>query len=101
LKGKAAANKGAYKLTLRDITRKPLSRLACINDGGAGTASYMERSPAAGTYYAILKGNNPTDKGAYTFSLRDVTNRPLASTTCDDNGSSYTTSKITRTLDPG
>jgi hypothetical protein len=101
LKGKTAASKGAYKLSLRDVTKKPISRLACVNDGGAGTTSYLESTLAAGTYYAILKGNNPTDKGAYSFSVRDVTNRPLASTTCDDNGSSFTTSKITRTLDPG
>jgi hypothetical protein len=101
LKGKAAADKGAYRIAFRDVTNKPLTRLACVNDGGGGTSSYLERSLGTGTYYAVLKGNAPTDKGAYSFSLRDVTNRPLSSTTCDDDGSSYRASKITRTLDPG
>jgi hypothetical protein len=101
LKGKAAANSGPYKLSMRDVTNQPISRLACANDGGAGTASYLEQSLAAGTYYAVVKGNAPTDKGAFSLSIRDVTNRPVTSNTCNDNGSTYSTSKITQTLNAG
>ena len=49
----------------------------------------------------MLKGNAPADKGAYNLSLRDVTNRPLSSTHCDDNGSTFSTSKIAQTLNAG
>ena len=102
LKGKTAADKGAYKLSIRDITQQA-DHAAWLRQRRRRRHQLRiwRRSLAAGTYYAVLKGNNPTDKGAYSFSLRDVTNRPLSSTTCDDNGSTYNTSKITRTLDPG
>ena len=101
VKGKSASDAGPYKLFMRDVTNQPITRLNCSNDGGAGTASYFENALPAGTYYAVVKGNNPADSGAYSFSVRDVTSRPLTGTACDDNGSTYNTSKITATLNAG
>ena len=49
----------------------------------------------------MLKGAASDQKGAYNLSLRDVTNRPLSSTHCDDNGSTNSTSKIEKTLNAG
>jgi hypothetical protein len=101
VKGDGAADEGAYKISFRDVTNQPFNRLACDNDSGADTTSYIEENLTAGTHYVVLKGNETTSSGAYTLSVRDVTNRPLSSTACDDNSSTHNTSKIQRTLDPG
>jgi hypothetical protein len=101
VKGRAATDQGAYKLQLRDITHQPYGLLGCDNDGGPAASSYLEQNLAAGTYYATVKGHTASSKGAFSFSLRDVTSRPLGSTACNDNGSTYNTSKITQTLNPG
>jgi hypothetical protein len=99
VKGDAATDEGAYKLTLRDITHVPHNRVTC-NDG-TGNASSITQSLAAGTYYVAVKGNDPTSSGAYTLSVRDDINSPATSPYCNDNGSTYNTSKITTTLNAG
>ncbi len=101
VKGRNASDQGAYKLQIRDETNKPYSILACDNDGGPSMTSSLERVLNPGTYYLTLKGHSASAKGAYSLALRDVANRPLSSTACNDNGSSYSTSKITQTLNPG
>jgi hypothetical protein len=101
VKGRAATDQGAYKLQIRDVTSKPYSILGCDNDGGPSMTSYLERSLDAGTYYVALKGHTANASGAYSLAVRDVTNRPIISTACNDTGSTYNTSKITQTLNAG
>lgn len=102
VKGKTLAAAGAYKLSIRDVTHLPFNMLMCSNDGGGGTTSYLEQAVTPGTYYAVVKGNAPTDKGAFALTIRDVTNRPLTSVTCNnDASSSVDTSKITTSLSAG
>ena len=53
-------------------------------------------------YYAVVKGNAPTDKGAFSLAIRDVTNRPLTSVACNNDPSySVDTSRITTSLNAG
>ena len=87
VKGDAATDEGAYKLSLRDVDAQPVQPPGLRQRQRRGHEHYIEQSLTAGTYYVVLKGNEPTSKGAYTLSVRDVTNRPLSSTFCDDNGS--------------
>jgi hypothetical protein len=101
VKGDAASDEGAYRLSIRDVTRHPYNRLACDDDAGADTSSYIEQNLTAGDYYVALKGNEPADSGPYVLSVRDVTHRPLSSQHCDDNGSTHGTSMIQQTLNPG
>jgi hypothetical protein len=101
LKGKSASDAGAYKLSFRDVTANPITRMACDNDSGAGTSSFIQTSLNAGTYYVTLKGNEPSSSGPYALSVRDVTRKPISSATCNDNGSSNGSSKIQQTLNPG
>lgn len=101
VKGDGPSDEGAYQLSMRDVTNRPYNRITCDDDTGADSASYIEQNLAAGTYYVVLKGAASDQKGAYNLSLRDVTNRPLSSTHCDDNGSTNSTSKIEKTLNAG
>jgi hypothetical protein len=103
LKGKRASDAGAYKISFRDMAAHPISRLACDNDSGAGTSSFIQRNLDPGTYYVTLKGNEPSSSGAYALSVRDVDRKTIPSAICNDNASSssFGASRIVQNLNPG
>jgi hypothetical protein len=101
-KGKASTNKGAYKLILRDLTALPNNqRIGCDHNSGTGGKSHYEADLAAGTYYAVVKGDSST-AGSYKLSVRDATHIPTdAPLQCNYNGASDGTSYISTSLGAG
>jgi hypothetical protein len=106
VKGKAAGDKGAYKLILRDLTALPTRLIGCDHNSGSGAKSYLEADLATGTYTVVLKGDTAAGAGAYSLSVRDASNlnpndAPLD---CDNDISSspaVLTSSVTQSLTPG
>ena len=69
LKGDAAANAGAYTLTVQDTANSPLGAIACDDDSGTYDTSVISRTLNAGTYYVALKGYNASAKGDYQLTI--------------------------------
>lgn len=70
VKSKAVGVSGNYKISVRDTTHTGLTlRLTCDDDSGAGTASRISTSLAAGTYYVVLKGKTASSEGHYQLSV--------------------------------
>ncbi|MDD9942454.1 MAG: hypothetical protein OXU20_15555 [Myxococcales bacterium] len=101
VKGDGPTDEGNYKLSVRDVTNAGFNQLACDADSGPAGTSYLQRNLDIGTYYVVVKGDGPTDEGAYQLSIQDTDNNPIGAMACDDDGGSYQTSVITRTLNPG
>ncbi|HKP64278.1 MAG TPA: EB domain-containing protein [Polyangiales bacterium] len=102
VKGKNASEKNDYNLQVRDVTSLPLgsSRLNCDYQSGTGSKSYMETQLNAGTYTAILKGDNAS--GNYRLSVRDADKLGAESPVyCDDDSGTGVTSSLTKTLAAG
>jgi len=95
VKGKSAAAKGAYQLTLRDATGVPSNSLGCGND------SVTTSLTAGQTYYAVVKGDAVAGDGPFGLTFQDVGNSGGQLLACDDNSGPGSQSLLTRTLDPG
>ncbi len=71
LKGKHASDAGPYQLTVRDVDAVSVNELACAGGQGAGDPASMTFTAMPGkTYYALVKGDAPLDKGPYTLAVR-------------------------------
>jgi hypothetical protein len=101
VKGNTATDAGNYTLTMEDsvslAAASGSTSVACAPEGMTIEGTYP-----AGTYYALVTGQNSGDGGPYTLKVRDVDalqdqNR-LA---CDDNGGPNNTSAIERDLKAG
>ena len=103
VKGKTSTDKGAYKLTLRDLSALPTGRIKCDYNSGTGGKSHVEADLASGTYTVVLKSSSSTAGGAYNLYLRDMTNTTIGDMpiTCDNDSGYGSTSAITTTLNPG
>jgi len=101
LKGNEDADDGAYAVTIRDTSAAEASVIECDNDDGEGDTSVIERNLAAGTYYAVVKGDSPSDEGPYQLSVRDVTNEGYGLIACDESSGPGQTSAITADLTAG
>jgi hypothetical protein len=104
VKGKAAADKGAYKLILRDLTALPTQLIACDHNSGSGGKSYLEADLAIGTYTVVMKGDTLAGAGAYSLSVRDASNMAASDAPLDCNNdidAATDTSSVTQTLTPG
>jgi len=97
VKGKAATDKGAYKLILRDLNAVPTGRIACDSLSG-GTGAYLERELDPGTYHVVLKGSATSGAGDYKLSIRDASKVNINNTAvaCGTGASG-----VTATLEPG
>jgi hypothetical protein len=101
VKGNAATDKGTYKLTMRDVTNRPVNQQSC-NDDSSGTASAITANLAAGDYYAVVKSKGSSVSGNYQLSIKDATHEGDLRLTCNDNAStSVTTAKISTSLTAG
>ena len=99
VKGVTAADKGSYKVVLRDVTAVPTNRLQCDATSGGAGSSYFERDLSAGTYTVVLQSSSSTGSGAYQLSLRDITKIPnIAASYCSNDITGSTTSKISQSL---
>jgi hypothetical protein len=94
VKGKAASDKGPYRLILRDVTSLPTKRLACDHNSGSGGKAYLESTLGAGTYTVVLSGDSSSAAGAYNLSLRDANNIAVMDTPLACNND-YTSGEIT------
>ncbi len=65
LKGDAANDAGAYKVSLRDLSSATRTSYAC------STSSSFTTNLAAGTYDLVLKGSAAAQKGLYSLTLGD------------------------------
>jgi hypothetical protein len=107
VKGKAATDKGPYKLVVRDLTALPNSEIGCDHSSGTGGASHLEASLSAGTYTAVIKGDAASSAGPYSLSLLDKNNVQLTDvvSTCNNDstisGTTYTYSTISQSLTAG
>ena len=71
LKGKAVGDEGDYQLTVRDVGAVSTSEVACDASGGVGDpATVTIDADPTSTYYALVKGDAPTDMGPYTLTVR-------------------------------
>ncbi|MET0386531.1 MAG: hypothetical protein ABW321_11260 [Polyangiales bacterium] len=97
VKGKASTDKGAYRLTVRDLTAVPTNRVSCNYTAGA---SKLEADLDPGTYTVVLKGIAAAGAGAYKLNVRDATRTVITDTVvaCDnDNEGLYYDPVITTT----
>jgi hypothetical protein len=104
VKGFAAADKGPYKVNIRDVTQTPSRFLQCDAASGGGSSSYLERDLTAGTYTVVLQSRTSgSSGGAYQLSVRDATRLPItpAPYCNNDVASGDITSKISQMLTPG
>jgi alpha-tubulin suppressor-like RCC1 family protein len=71
LKGKHQSDAGPYRLTVRDLDAVAGSEIACDAGQGPGDpASVRFMAQPGKSYYALVKGDAPLDKGPYTLSVR-------------------------------
>jgi hypothetical protein len=104
VKGKAATDKGAYKLIMRDLSAVPTQRLYCDHTSASDGKSKIEQTLSAGTYTVVLKGDTSAGAGAYRLSLADETNLQATEITsaCNNDVSwSDETSSISQSLSAG
>lgn len=101
VKGDAASDAGNHKISVRDVTNKPLHHVTCDDDGGAAQTSRINHDLTPGTYYVIVKGDAASHAGAYSLTVQDTANSPLGAISCNDDGGTYKTSVISRTLSAG
>jgi hypothetical protein len=74
VKGKHAGDQGAYQLTVRDVNAVTTQELGCDASSGAGDPARVQFMAEPGrSYYALVKGDAPIDRGAYTLAVRDET----------------------------
>jgi alpha-tubulin suppressor-like RCC1 family protein len=72
LKGKQPSDEGNYQLSVRDVDAVSTTELACDMSAGAGDPARATITAAPGRYYALVKGDAPLDKGAFTLDVRDA-----------------------------
>ncbi|HEX2676352.1 MAG TPA: C-type lectin domain-containing protein, partial [Polyangiales bacterium] len=102
LKGKHAADSGAYALTVRDVGAVQTSELACDAGTGVGDPAQLTFSAQPGhQYYALLKGDAPGDTGPYSFAIRDVSRITGQRLACDDTSGPGGSSAFTASLGTG
>jgi hypothetical protein len=103
VKGLSAADKGAYKLMMRDVTGVPTNRLACDATSDGSSSSYIERDLGAGTYTVVLKGTSSGGGGAYQLSVRDATKITSVAAPYCNNDYTYsdTYSRLSQSLTAG
>ncbi|MFI5308508.1 MAG: RCC1 domain-containing protein, partial [Polyangiales bacterium] len=71
LKGKRAGDAGAYALTVRDVDAVHTNEIACnAGQGRANPAVVSFTAEPGKSYYALVKGESPLDKGPYTLNAR-------------------------------
>jgi alpha-tubulin suppressor-like RCC1 family protein len=68
LKGQASGDRGSYTLTARDTGSSNGNRLACIS-GPAQSGAQLDLPLGPGSYYAVLKGDQPTAEGDYRLTI--------------------------------
>ena len=91
VKGDSSGDQGAYDLNITDVTHEGVDRIACDQDSGAGDASVITERLTAGTYYAVLKGDDAASSGAYSLSLRDAATLKRSNYLCTDAESASAT----------
>jgi hypothetical protein len=73
LKGKQAGAGGGYLLTLRDLDAVQVDEVACDAGGGSGDPARVTFVAEPGAkYYALVKGDRPSDEGPFTLSVHDL-----------------------------
>ena len=78
LKGKSgdAQGQGQYVLTVRDLDAVQTSELKCDVGGDAGDPALLTFDATPGeTYYALVKGDTPSDEGAFSLQVHDTARR--------------------------
>src|SRR5262249_50080943 len=68
-KGSGATASGAYSLSVRDATNRPLSSQFCDDNSSTNTTSRIAQTLNAGTYYVALKGKAAAAKGPYQLTV--------------------------------
>jgi hypothetical protein len=104
VKGKAAAEKGAFKLAVRDVSWFDAGGVRSCNDNTSGTDSAIETDLAAGDYWVVVKGksNAPSGYGTYKLTVQDVSAAPTGFMECNtDSTPGVYSSSITRALPAG
>jgi hypothetical protein len=101
VKGDGAGEGGNYKVSVRDVTNQGYRFLQCDDDSAAALTSRITRDLTPGTYYAVVKGDAAADRGAYSLVVQDTANSPLGAISCNDDGGTYKTSVISRSLSAG
>jgi hypothetical protein len=72
LKAKQAGDAGPYQLTVRDMDDVPMNEHVCDASDAAGeTATVVFPAQPGRSYYALVKGDTPDDKGPYALRVRD------------------------------
>lgn len=103
-----AAN-GEYTLTVRDVGAVPAAVPVADTGGGnacavaaspGGTASTTFTATAGTTYYALVKGDESGDFGAYNFNVGDASGSSTL-IACADAGASDGNAELTQTLGNG
>jgi hypothetical protein len=103
VKGKAAANSGSYRLTVKALDSiSGANRLYCDNDTGSGsTSSFDTGTLAAGDYFIVVKGTSSSAKGSFTLRVSDLTTPPGFVACNDDPYFWVSYSSIQQTLPAG
>jgi hypothetical protein len=101
VKGKAAADKGSYRLTVKanDLINAA-NRIACDNDSSTGTTSRIDQALGAGDYYVVVSGTSSSAKGNFVLKVTDLTDPP-GFVTCNDDYGGALTSYLSHSLDAG
>ena len=98
VKGKTATSEGAYNLTVRDVDAVTVPQLACALGDGSNPASVTMTAVPGTTYYAMVKGDAPSDSGAYSLKVRDTSPATANFVGCDDDGGIGSASSMTLSL---
>jgi hypothetical protein len=103
VKGYGSADKGPYKINIRDVTAVTNNRLQCDATTGPGSTGYLERDLAAGSYTVVLQSTTAAGGGGYQLSVRDATQvSSVSAPYCNNNdiaGATY--SKLSQSLPAG
>ncbi|HTU62468.1 MAG TPA: hypothetical protein VMF89_28605, partial [Polyangiales bacterium] len=84
VKGKAAADSGNYKLTVKNLDALAATGRITCDDNSAGYGdSLIETDLAAGEYFVVVKGTSSSARGTYALRIQDRTNPP-GYVTCND-----------------
>lgn len=101
-KGSGLGSSGSYKFSVRDLGSGAQGVLLACNDDDplGGTHSVIARDLPAGTYFAYVKGDLPTDQGGYALRVADMTHAPVDLVACNDDaaGGGTSTSRIEQNL---
>jgi hypothetical protein len=103
VKGMTAADKGPYKVSMRDLNGVPTHRLYCDGTTGPGGSSYIEQDLAAGSYTVVMQSSASSGAGGtYKLAVRDATKYPNpVATYCSNDITGSTTSKLSESLTAG